>query len=462
MDLTFAEAWGKFRGWVREVDPATRVGLEGLQHPAAWGGYNLWNLSQVMDWLEPYDVGESHAIFRSFVAPGTPIVATVFEHDAKPASQRLWHLLLNGDRGNIIWCSSDWLDYKSPQLTPQPWTKGFTDLFAELRGPAAKAIMEATRDRARIAIHYSHPSIQVAWMLDSREDDDTWPNRSSSWDSDHSRLIDVRRSWCRLLEDLGLQYDFVSTEQIEHGVLQQRDYRVFIMPQSTAVGDEEAMAIQEFAEAGGTVIADCLPAVFDEHGRRRAAGLADGLFGLIRPAGVVEQPVATFVEGSDQFRPAEPGLKRVKGQPVTMMQAPLVKGRLWYLNVSPVDYAALRTKGQGQELLVRIGSILNLAGVRPAYTVTVNGRPAVGCEVITYHNGDRHYLAIMRSRDYHATELGELHPGESAQPEQPLPVRIDLGREAQARELLTGRDFGMTRVVEVTLDPWRPVILELQ
>ncbi len=170
MDITFAESWRKFRAWVREVDPKTPVGLEGLQMPAAFGGYDLWRLSQVLDWAEPYDIGNSHAIFRSFLPPGTPIYCTVFEHDPKLASRRLWHLLLNGDHGCIVWASSEWFDYESPDLTPKPWVAGMSKVFAELRGPAAKKIMEAKRERAPIAIHYSHPSIQVGWMLDSRED----------------------------------------------------------------------------------------------------------------------------------------------------------------------------------------------------------------------------------------------------------------------------------------------------
>ena len=62
------------------VDPRTPVGIEGTQMPHAFGGYDLWRLSQVLDWVEPYDIGNAREIFGSFM-PGKPILTTVFEKD---------------------------------------------------------------------------------------------------------------------------------------------------------------------------------------------------------------------------------------------------------------------------------------------------------------------------------------------------------------------------------------------
>jgi hypothetical protein len=461
MDISFADSWRQFRELVREVDPKTPVGLEGLQMPAAFGGYDLWRLSQALDWIEPYDIGESHAILRSFM-PGAPIYATLFEHDADAASRRLWHLLLNGDHGVIIWAASEWFDFNTADLKPQPWVAGMGDLFAELRGPAAQAIMHAQRDRARIAIHYSHPSIQAAWMLDSREDGGTWPRRFSSYEAVHSRITRVRSSWCRLLEDLGYDYDFVSTRQILDGVLKQRGYTAFVMPESLAVSDAEAAAIRRYAESGGAVIADFLPAVFDEHAKRRPAGALDEFLGVSRKGqtGMVAQPDRSL-DDSGGLLPAEPSLVTLDGTPVSALGREVGEGRAMYLNLSPIDYSKLRLVGEGGAIRDTIAQTLDRCDIVRDVAVTIDGGPPVGCEVITYRDGDARYLAIMRRPEYQIGSLGEIGYTDNSRFEQPVEVTVTFDRPVKARELLSGRDLGEGREFGLTLGAWKPVVVRV-
>src|SRR5262249_43311701 len=112
MDISLASALGDIRAAAREIDPHTPVGIEGTQMPSAFGGYDLWRLSRVLDWIEPYDIGNARAIFGSFM-PGKPFLTTVGEPDAKSARRRLWHLLLEGDKGCLVWWSEDCIDWKS-------------------------------------------------------------------------------------------------------------------------------------------------------------------------------------------------------------------------------------------------------------------------------------------------------------------------------------------------------------
>ncbi len=93
MDVSLARALDDLRHAAHELDSKTPVGIEGTQMPDAFGGYDLWRLSQVLDWVEPYDIGCARDILGSFM-PDRPILTTVFEKDTDHARRRLWHLLL--------------------------------------------------------------------------------------------------------------------------------------------------------------------------------------------------------------------------------------------------------------------------------------------------------------------------------------------------------------------------------
>ena len=56
---------------------------------------------------------------------------------------------------------------------------------------------------------------------------------------------------------------------------------MLILDRALAMSDGEAKAIREFAKGGGTVIADQLCGVFDEHGKSRSGrGALDDVFGV--------------------------------------------------------------------------------------------------------------------------------------------------------------------------------------
>jgi len=82
----------------------------------------------------------------------------------------------------------------------------------------------------------------------------------------------------------GLQYQYVSYEQVETGELTKGGYAVFIMPHSWAISREEAREIRSFVQNGGTVIADVVPGILDGHGAIQARGMLADLF-PVPPAG---------------------------------------------------------------------------------------------------------------------------------------------------------------------------------
>ena len=277
MDVALARELNRLRSTIRDMDSATPVGIEGTQMPAAFGGYDLWRLSQALDWVEPYDICDARAIFGSFM-PGKTFLTTVGEQKAADARRRLWHLLLEGDRGCIVWWSEDCIDWNSPDYRLTQRGRELAPVFEELRSPLAALFMKARRDRDPVAIHYSQPSIQAAWLLESTVDGSTWLRRFSSFEATHNRHARVRHGWLKILEDAGYDPVFVSTQQIEAGELSK--FIALVLPQSWALSDEEATSITEFlnsTDGPRTILADGQAGLFDEHGRLRTIGALDAL-----------------------------------------------------------------------------------------------------------------------------------------------------------------------------------------
>ncbi len=254
MDISLARTLNGLRKAARALDPRTPVGIEGTQMPDAFGGYDLWRLAHAVDWVEAYDIGDAREIFGSFM-PGKPILTTVFESDTRHAQRRLWHLLLEGDRGCIVWWSEDCIDWKSDDYALTAKAKALAPALKEMTSPLARLFLRATPERDPIYIHYSQPSIQVDWLLESTGDGSTWLRRFSSFEAGHNRQVKVRDGWLKALEDLGYSPQFISSEQIESGKLRKLAHAgpvVLVLPSSWALSGKEASEIERLVAASNS------------------------------------------------------------------------------------------------------------------------------------------------------------------------------------------------------------------
>jgi hypothetical protein len=465
MDLTFSGALDRFRGFIRELDSVTPVGIEGTQMPSAWGGYDLWRMSQVIDWVEAYDITGSREIWRSFLPPSTPILSTVFGSDFPHIRQRLWWLLLHGDRGAIVWdddaSRSIQKDAEGLPVTDRGW--GLAEVFSELKS-AAPSILGLRRLEPPIAIHYSQASIRAHWMFDSREDKNTWPRRFSSYEATHSRLARVRDSFMRLVEDLGLQYNFVSYQQIENDELLRAGYKVLLLPESVAMSEQECRQIEAFVRAGGTLIADNMTATMDEHCRRLSQGQLDELFGIRRKS--VGWSAKAQAEGF------EPDLEMVSGKAqLTANGVPIIienragDGRTVYLNLGLHDYGKYRlTPPRGDTLRELFARLLKDSGVEaPIRVLNVDDDSPVPClEVWRYAGDDGQYIALMRNPEFDAASLKQVGYPDNAEIEKRVRIRVLFDREIRVSDVRTGDAFGPVTQIETDLEPWSPVILKLE
>lgn len=442
MDTVLARALDGLRSAGREADPGVPIGIEGTQMPHAFGGYDLWKLSRSVDWIEPYDVGNAREILGSFM-PRAPLLATVFEKDTPRALRRLWHLLLLGDRGCIVWWSEDCVDLSRDGCPLTAKALALAPALKEMTSPVARLFLKARREQDPIAIHHSQASIQCAWLIESTLDGQTWPRRFSSHESKHSRHAAVRNGWLKLLQDLGYAPRFVSTEQIEGGELERGEYRALVLPDSIALSGAEVEAIRRW-EGRGRDAANARPLLvgasapgplFDGHGRIR---------GVSELAEMERLP--WFPKAGD--RGTTPGV---------VLSSSEGGGRQTGVEFDMATYPTRRTGGDTEalELPSRVAPFFSAA------VPTAVGVPsAARVRTHRFHLGEARLLAFERNVDYHMSEDLKQAGGNEAL-ETPVSFEAKLAGRSHVYELRENRYLGETDRILVNLDPWRPSLFAL-
>src|SRR6185436_14714281 len=134
---------------------------------------------------------------------------------------------------NIFWMYS----FLDPDMTYSESARDMGTAFKSLKFEGVgKLLMESERLGDGIAIHYSMPSVHGASILGyhQRSSDDDEPSKETS-----ISFAANRDGWVRTVKDLGLQFDFVSSEQVEQGGLASGKYKVLILPLSLALSPNE-------------------------------------------------------------------------------------------------------------------------------------------------------------------------------------------------------------------------------
>jgi hypothetical protein len=393
METMWADVYREGRDIIRGIDQNAVICLSGNQVGNPFNGYDYSRINHYVDQMQQY-TGENLDEFNRSFYPGMRCTGCTGYGVSDPdLSLQLWGRLLNGDTAG---CVIFWeISCLNPDLT---FCKSGADLarhFGELRGDGiARLLSAAQRDNCGIAIHYSYPSIHGTWITDGAIVDHEWGNRSSKAFEVFNR---DRIAWTNLLEGLGYQYDFVAYSQIEKGELQRRGYRLLILPHSVAISDKEAAAIEEFAAAGGVVIADMWPAVMNEHCRWRQGGRLDSLFGIAHARVQPSDFQRTDATGSVRVSGAE---QKWCGQHPGVARRSHGKGEAIYLGFSLAPLllgSGLGDRGKVAELVGLVSRLMQEARIAPpASVLDGTGAPALTCESVHYRAGSADYFGIVR------------------------------------------------------------------
>lgn len=432
MDLSLARTLDCLRTAIHTIDPGAPVGIEGTQMPSAFGGYDLWRMANALDWIEPYDIGSAREVLGSFM-PGKPFLTTVFEKETHLASRRLWHLLLQGDKGCIIWWSEDCIDWKSPDYALTPRAKPLIPALKEMTGPLARLFMHAPRLHDPVAVLYSQPSIQADWLVESCVDGSTWLRRFSSYEAGHNRQVRVRESWLKLLQDSGYSPIFVASEQVEKGYLERQNIRALILPEALALSDVEGAQIQKFMTNGNgsrVAFSDGTPGVFDAHGRLRPRSPLEDYF----PASLSSE--SAFAADASKSTTTKRREGDVAAYALDRLSAqPSPDWTRWLQSQMPftpeIGVTAADDTGSNPHILVT-----------------------------RFQAGSAQLVSLERNIAYHMDESLK-QAGGNERLEKPVRINVALKNKAcvydlRAETLLTtGKNF------TVEIDPWKPTLLAL-
>ena len=428
MDISLARALDTLRQEAHNIDPGTPVGIEGTQMPHAFGGYDLSRLAQVLDWVEPYDIGSAREIFGSFMR-SKPILATVFESDTRSAERRLWHLLLEGDRGCLVWWSQDCINWNDPDWPLTSKAKALAPVLREMTGPLARLFLRAQHEVDPIFIYYSQPSIQVDWLLESTVDGSTWLRRFSSFEAEHNRMAKRRTAWLKGLQDLGYSPQFISGAEMAKKQLTTRSNAAVVLADAWALSETECRSFESCLDVGVTtpgvrrILVEGPAGSFDEHSKLRKRGNLTPFW----------QMLSTNTGCLCAARSVGPATIRGESLPYLGERLKEDPGSKW------LD--SLREQLGDLEKEVEVSASTRTRIHR--FRIKNNG-----------------LLAFERNIEYQMSE--DLKQGGGNQALE-VPVEIDakLRRSAHVYDLRAGTYLGLTSHIHFTLDPFRPSLFAL-
>lgn len=236
MDGRLENAALHFFSAFKKNDPAARTSISGTQAPTAYGGMDWYRQMKFFDGLMNYNIGGQMEIQRSF-RPDGEFMPWEFGYAGHSSSARIYRTLFLGQKGIM--------GFAYPSLINPDWTfsegmKTVLPDFENIDFGIGKYYLNLLKDTTKVAVLYSQASLRAAFF-EKRN-----PLKGETF-----------TKYNALLRNCGIAFNYVATEQVEQGILQ--NYTHLILPDSAALSDKEMEAILAFAKRGGRIWAEGIP-----------------------------------------------------------------------------------------------------------------------------------------------------------------------------------------------------------
>ncbi len=402
-EWNLADAIGRIVKGLKKSDPDNSYSLSGTQNPTAFNAWEWYQLSQALGALQSYG-GEQTVMQRCF-APRKLIWQTWTGYDQSLAvlEQKILTNLIQGATGFSVY-SGDF--YVNPDYTLPPRAIELKKALGRYQNGPAEAIMNSTLVTYPIAFLYSPASVKTDWILGA----------------DDLRVEEIN-GYRTLLFDLGLNYDYIASAQVEKDGIDASKYRILFLSAVSAMSGKEMNDVRKFVEDGGTVVADFLPGGYDAHGKKNPGVMLADVFGIknTKPTmvqnraeleGLKETVSGLTLDGLKiSVKAFESGVEPLTAKSIAKItckgeEYPAVlvnrygKGTAVYLAASlpgtVADWAEMRyMKNNNQNLKVMysfLEGLLKPHGIKPFATAPT----LTACELVVRRNGPAYLLGIIR------------------------------------------------------------------
>ena len=473
--------WNNFIGdlveYSNRLDARTPCGFVGGQSPNAFGGFDYAKVMRKVQFIESYNLGGSQAVIRSLNPNlAVPAVMTHFHKSVDDSAWQMYYYLGHGVRGFIGWVDQHWFTGPSKPTDIHAKLAPHYKLVNEKLGPLV-ARSQWVHDG--VAILYNQASIQMSWIMDAEAHGTTWKNRRNDFALGTSH--NVRHAWENMLRDEGLQYNFYSyVDVIRDGI--PAEYKVLILPATFCLSDAEARKIKEFCRAGGTVIADFLPGLWDQHGKPRPEGGAlDDMFGVkqdttLKAGDVFQEKFWAEVDQDRNYSTWKKSRREFLTNRNTCITHPLGfnkavrkgevdhvntygRGKAVLMNLSPQWYNAHRQTGYKDSLKRKaFMKHVRAAGLNPWVRIRNAGEKEHGYEISYFAKGGRTIVFVTFNPEVHGTSLGG---GNSVGLKtDTIPITLEFAAPVRGvRDEITGRSLGSGKSFKFTWTMNHAVVL---
>ena len=312
----------------------------------------------------------------------------------------------------------------------------------------------SVRDNTRVAMHYSRLSRFAAKAMDPEKGENPyWEHNVESW------------NW--VLNTFGFQPEMVSYHELESGKLSTENYDLLVLATSYAITPGEAEAIEKFVKQGGVVIADGRIGELNNHVAPYAVRPLDKLFGVVT-SDKPESAEVTLEPWKAKVQILDTGLKingatkflASAGKPIGLVNR-VGKGKAIYLNFKIDPYNEYNEKGAKWPSDLAyctwyLGKIGSAAG-EAAEDQRLKAQHALVAKILQqagkkatitarYADGEVLLSKLARYDIGNASMLGMAVCSRGGKD-----VEIALDGKYHVRDLLTGRDLGLTNKITTSL-----------
>ena len=432
---------GKTREYLNEAVPGTRFGLSGTQLPGY--SYDWAQLMKHINFIAYYggvqaklvhDFGGADLISGQW---GCGYVDTSVPHDQYQHAS-LWRNLFNGANLAANYGAGSTIN---GDMSLNSNIRVYSEVMREMKRGIAKLVLTSKPAGENVAVLYSQPSLFAAMGSIGINE---WQNAYSGWNA--------------LLEDLNINFRFISYEDLAEG-LEGTRCKVLILPASVALSPAQAKSMEQFVRSGGTVIADFAPGYFNGHGRKGNNAELAALFGISATdtALSLSGREIKLEENSKEGIPAIRGSFRIGSVSLPVMHVNHVgKGRAILMNLLVNGYQTTTLGGVGGELSSQtsgaeifcrnlrhlVGGLLKSSGVHERCTVTAADELPYPCQTMLRSSGDNYVFGIMKFTQ----EGNTFDMSKGTEVNVKLPVKGHLYNVREKKYLAYGDSFRMKLV----------------